>query len=175
MSKAPYPETTDSSQTPQPEIPSPTKYNKIFETLVSLDADGVGDTTTDHVVGFIAYGIYKQMKREWFARYRRDHPGQRPSQAEIDAWSAAQMGSTQIKGLLKQARLILEAAQDAAVAEATPQIEKDTLRQAFWPSVRASMIATFLYTVLLILSSFLLAFVGIDLLSVFEKVREIAG
>jgi hypothetical protein len=51
-------------------------YNLIFETLV---------TSEDDLVGFVAYGLYKQSKRDWFIAFAKEHR-RAPNAVEIRSY-----------------------------------------------------------------------------------------
>lgn len=150
-------------------MPPQIDYNDAFEKLVKIDAEGRVDLTVDHLTGLIAYGIYKQTKREYVAMWRAEF-GHPPSEGDLRAWSQSQTGPTQLKGLRKNAAEILREYQRTAVVNATPAIQRNALRGAFWPSVRASMTGAALYTLSLILLSAALAFAGVDLIGIYQKI-----
>jgi hypothetical protein len=55
---------------------APVSHNVVFASLVASDAD---------IVGFVAYGLYKHNKREWFAAFEAEH-GRAPVAAEVRSY-----------------------------------------------------------------------------------------
>jgi hypothetical protein len=72
-----------------------------------------------------------------------------------------------------QAASILAAFADEAVEDAKPAIVEDALQGSFWSAVWQSIFANVLYTVGLFILVLLLAFVGVDILGLVEKVRSL--
>lgn len=53
------------------------RFSTLFQRLV---------TGSDDLVGMVAYGIYKQEKRDWIIRFRQQHQ-KRPTDSEVEAFN----------------------------------------------------------------------------------------
>lgn len=70
------------------------RYNPIFEKLVE-------DEKTQDLVGLVAYGLYKNGKRNWVIRYRENH-GKAPGNVELDAY-VEHLGDEELERLRTEA------------------------------------------------------------------------
>lgn len=147
----------------QPERAGRKEYNVLFEKFVDSAGDGHG-----RVLGFVAYGIYKQAKREWSADIR-DKNGRGPNAEELAAYIATWTPS-QIDNAHERAAQAMSAFAQSVIEEATPQILEEALRGSFWRGVFQSALAAFLYTIFLIGCATILAFSGVDLIGIVQKV-----
>lgn len=57
-------------------MPTPHNHNTIFGSLVAMEAD---------IAGFVAYGLYKQNKRDWMIAFAREHR-RPPNEAEVRSY-----------------------------------------------------------------------------------------
>ena len=118
-------------------------YNTVFERLVDDINDG-----RSQVVGIIAYGMYKISKREWITEHR-EQVGAAPGDDDMRKFALAQT-NTNLDGYRAQAEQILASYAEALLAEERPKIIKDALRGTFWSSVWSSIVATFIFSIILI-------------------------
>ncbi|UEM08197.1 hypothetical protein JL101_036195 (plasmid) [Skermanella rosea] len=157
---------------------APTRYNRIYESLVP-------ETGDDDLVGMIAYALYKQSKREWLVSFEREH-GVRPSQSDVDAYVRSQT-QYEIKRLRSQAESMLSAYAYYVVDQETPAIRESAInnhvldeatktlqtvkKQGRWRhQFTAGAVGAFGYTLLLIALALILKLAGVDLLSIVEKI-----
>lgn len=131
-------------------------YNPIFEQLVDGDHN-----QENELIGIVAYGLYKQSKREWSSRIRSAE-GRGPDSQELKAYVASWTPS-RINGLRTEAAEILASFSGYVIETERPNILKDALKGRFWPSVVQSMIATLLFTVLLLVLYLILNYFGVPL------------
>jgi len=130
-------------------------YNAMYERLV--------DDSANTVQGYIAYGLYKNAKREWIRQFEGEH-GRRPRplevQAYVDAYTAQMRETfeTQAAGVLAQFA-------DGAVADSKPAIVEAALKGGVWRAIWQSIAANAIYTIILIGLVVILKRAGIDLLS----------
>lgn len=134
-------------------------YNQIFERLA-----GQPDDDPD-IVGLVAYGLYKQAKREWAAKIRsRESRG--PTDAElrdyVNSWT-----ESRLDGLIHQAEQWLGGYADEVISAQRPYIERDALKGSFGRGLLQSALGTLLYTSVLLLLYAVIYFAGIDVISVF--------
>ncbi len=139
-------------------------YNPIFEKLVGPENSEAG------LQGIVAYGLYKIAKREWVSEFRT-RTGRKPTDDELDAytrtWTASQLTTVNERA----AQILAEYASEVIQSE-EPRILRRALEGSFWRSVWPSMLAAFLYTLLLVGAALILARSGIDLIGIF---RDVAG
>lgn len=139
------------------------RYNPIFERFVPPDK------ADENVRGLIAYGLYKIAKREW-AQSLQERLGRQPTSDEQDAYIATWTES-RLRGLEQQADATLAAFAEIVVAEATPAIRENALRGTSGKSIWLSISANAIYTLILISLALVLAWSGIDLIGLLQKVR----
>ena len=103
-------------------------YNPIFEQLVDGDHDQESE-----LIGIIAYGLYKQAKREWSSEIRSQKQ-RGPNNDELKAYVASWTDS-RIDGLRTEAAEILASFSGYVIENERPNILKDALRGRFWRGV----------------------------------------
>jgi hypothetical protein len=139
--------------------------NPLFELLVLSS-----ESSQDQVKGLVAYGLYKNAKREWTIALTNKR-GRPPTEQEIETFVSSWTPS-RLDALLGQAESALIAYSGAVVDKQRPEILKEAVRGTFWSGVGRNMAANALYTVSLIIAAVLISRSGIDIL---EMVRAIAG
>jgi len=136
-------------------------YNPIFEKLV-----GTGEG--QNLQGLIAYGLYKISKREWVSEFRA-RKGRKPTDEELDAyvetWTASQLHNVRERA----AQVLAEYASTVIQAE-EPRILRGAVKGTFWRGAGQSVVGAFLYTLLLIALTVILALAGIDLVGILRSV-----
>lgn len=140
-------------------------YNPIFERFVDPNSPEVGQ-----LPGMVAYGLYKLAKREWAADVW-EREGRKPTEAELDAYIRTWTNS-RIRGNQEQAESVLGTFATSIIEDASPQIREDALRGTFWQSVGTSMFAALLYTVLLLAIVIVAQVAGVDIVSIFDSLRQ---
>lgn len=135
--------------------PEPLEYNPVFERLVDNE-DGEGK-----VVGLIAYGIYKVSKRQWVTEFRQSN-GEKPSEDHMRIFAATQT-EVSLDGYKAQAEQLLAAYAEAVLAEAKPKITKDAVQGLFGSSVLSSLLASFIFSIVLLALAFVAALMGYGL------------
>lgn len=136
-------------------------YNAVFERLVN---DG------DDIEGFIAYGLYKQAKREWLVEYNAVH-SKRPSVAELAAYNAY-WTDTSLQSLRENAESALSAYAETVIDVATPSIQAEALRSGrpIWKDLLIGAISALTYSLLLIIAAYLIRVFGNDFIDAFQNV-----
>ena len=140
---------------------APVAYNDIFEKLV--------DRSDDAIRGYVAYGIYKQAKREWIQAFEAAHGGVGPTAEQTEAYVATWTPQL-VKNATDAAESSLAEFAASAIADARPGIVEEALKGDGLKSVLLSMLAAFLYTLALIGLVILLKLAGVDLLSLLQAV-----
>lgn len=94
------------------------RYNPIFEKLVE-------DEKTQDLVGLVAYGLYKNDKRNWIVRYREKH-NQYPGSQELDAY-VEHLGDEELERLRTEAEGLMLRFADEIVASKASEIRENAL------------------------------------------------
>jgi len=141
----------------------PERYNAVFERLV---------TSPDDIEGFIAYGLYKQAKREWLMA-QRAKSGRSPTGAEMDAYNAY-WTDTALQSLKENAESALSAYADAVVTAASPTIEATALKigRPIWKDLLIGASSALTYSLLLIVASYLIQVFGNDFADAFQSLSN---
>ena len=129
------------------------------------------DQVDNKVQGYVAYGLYKTAKREWMQEFVATQQ-RKPRPAEVEAYVTA-FTPQMVEAFKSQAASALVAFSDSVVADARPEIVESALRGGFWRSVWQSISANAIYTVGLFVVALIIASAGVDLLGVFDKVRQL--
>ena len=136
-------------------------YNTMYERLV--------DQGGNEVSGYIAYGLYKQSKREWVREFEADR-GRSPDGAEQASYVATYTPQI-VAALQTQADGILTQFASSAVDDARPKILKEALRGSTGRAIGLSLLSNAVYTLLLIAVVLILRYAGVDLLGIFDTAR----
>lgn len=143
---------------------NPLAYNPIFARFVD------DDESDNEVLGLVAYGIYKKHKREWAVEFSKRN-GNQPTAEDL-----ARYHETWTPGLIENTRQnagqALAEYAEVAIFQATPDILREALKGSFWRDILVSLLAAFIYTVLLILLVVILAVSGIDLLDILNSLKR---
>jgi hypothetical protein len=135
-------------------------HNTLYERFV--------DEGDNQVQGYIAYGLYKNAKREWVVGFKEANQRD-PTPDEVAGYVSAYTEQT-IATYETQAAAVLAAFAEGAIADARADIVEEALRGSFWGSVWQSIFANALYTLILVALVFALALAGVDILGLFEKI-----
>ncbi|PIB90441.1 hypothetical protein [Caulobacter sp. FWC2] len=130
-----------------------TDYNPVFDQLVRA---------SDDIEGFIAYGLYKQAKREWLLDHRA-REGRAPTMAELRGFSR-QWTPTTLQAFRETADGALSAYAQITLEDQTPSIQRDALLQGrpLWKDILIGVISALSYSVILVIAAFLLKIFGND-------------
>jgi cell division septation protein DedD len=128
------------------------------------------DTPEQKLIGFIAYGLYEEARREWASDFR-DREGRYPGENELRAYERSWTAS-RLDGIRNAAVQLV-----AAYAETvTNQIEAEILRRAlkgrFWRSVGRWLFSALLYTLAVLGTIVALNRSGIDPI---RAIQDLAG
>ncbi|MGR9552284.1 hypothetical protein ACU8MG_03820 [Rhizobium leguminosarum] len=140
-------------------------YNRVFEKFVGEGEDGMSD-----IVGIVAYGIYKNAKREWAMEFRKSY-GRPPTGEDLKAYHAT-WTPAQIQSARNSAAQVMTAYADSVISAEEPRILREAVKGSFWPAVGTSIFSNLLYTVGLIAVAIVLARAGIDLLGLLSTVAK---
>jgi hypothetical protein len=140
----------------QIEAPKP-PFDPVFPRLVS-EAEG----TDQKLIGFIAYGLYHDAKREWISDFR-SREGRYPHDEELREYERSWTPS-RLEGLKNAAVQLIAAYTDSVLSQAERQILRDALKGGIWRAVWCSLVGTLLYTLILIGLIVMLTKSGVDLI-----------
>ena len=126
------------------------------------------DQGDNRIQGYIAYGLYKNAKREWIVNFKNAN-SRDPTVDEIATYVSAFTEQT-IATYETQASGVLVEFADGAIADAKSNIVETALRGSFWGSVFQSIAANMIYTAILLAVVVVLALVGVDVLGIYEKI-----
>lgn len=145
------------------DTPAKPSYNLLYEKFIDPSAP-----IAQRLPGIIAYGLYKEAKREWACEIFKDR-ARTPTQQELDDYIRT-WTTSRISGAKEQAEGALGEFAAAVVEANAPAIREEALRGTFWRSVWQSIFANVAYTLILIFIAIVLKFAGIDFLSALTSV-----
>ncbi|WP_297513632.1 hypothetical protein [uncultured Caulobacter sp.] len=130
-------------------------HSPVFDQLVRA---------SDDIEGFIAYGLYKQAKREWL-RGHEAREGRSPTVAEMRGFSR-QWTPTTLKAFRETADSALSGYAQSVLEDETPAIERDALARGrpLWKDVMIGVVSALTYSLILVIAAFLLKIFGNDFL-----------
>jgi len=137
-------------------------FDAIFPQFVNKDSPA------QKLLGFIAYGLYQDAKREWISEFRgreNRYPLAEELRAYERSWSASRL-----EALENVAAQLLTTYTDAVVTQAENQILRSALKGSYWRGVWRWVGGALIYTLLLVASAVGLARSGIDLMTVLDTI-----
>lgn len=148
----------------------PNGHNPIFERIFGrVQAEG------DRIIAYIAYGLYKQRKRDFLIARQRELGGDVP-QAEIDIFHRTyDEGQIDLVWNAAKESLAVFAINyaDDAKEEAVKTALIEAVKGRFWNSVWITTAANFIFAIGVVVLYFLLRFIGFDLLDKLHKLDQI--
>ena len=134
---------------------SPAPVDPIFPRL--LKDDGGLETK---LIGFIAYGLYEEAKREWILEFNSKE-GRYPSQLELQGYENTWTAS-RIESLRNSAVQAVTAYADTITTQAEIDILHRSLRGMLWPSIWRWLVSAAIFSVVVIGSYILCRRLGFD-------------
>ena len=108
---------------------------------------GKEETPGEKLLGFIAYGLYLEAKREWVSDFQareQRYPGDEELSTYERSWTPSRL-----EALENAAAQLVTAYTDSVVTQAEKQILRSALKGSFWRAVGRWVVGALLYTVLL--------------------------
>ena len=144
-------------------------YNPIFENIFARIEEG-----GDEIIAYIAYGLYKEQKRDFLIQEKERLKGPVP-QEQLDAFHRF-INERQIELLWNAAaeslgRFALNFA-DEEKKEAVREALADAVKGKFWQQVWVTASATFIFAIGSIVIYFGLRFIGFDLIDQLNKLEK---
>ena len=140
----------------QAESPKP-PFDPVFPRLVT-EADGAAHK----LIGFIAYGLYQEARREWISDFHAREK-RYPSDEELRAYERSWTGS-RLEALENAAAQVITAYTDSVVTQAEKQVLRTALKGRFWRGVWRWAVGALLYTLIMAGLALGLLRSGIDLI-----------
>jgi hypothetical protein len=144
-----------------------------FDTVFPKLVKETDDSQEEKLIGFIAFGLYQEAKREWLTEFRGRN-GRYPTDEEIRAYEQTWTESRQ-DGLRNAAVQLVAAYADSVVTQAERQILRGVVRGRFWRGVGLWLFSASLFTLALIGLVVGLSRGGIDVLETAKKVTAPAA
>ena len=116
-------------------------FDAIFPQLVNKDSPG------QKLLGFIAYGLYQDAKREWISEFRR-RENRYPLAEELRAYERSWTAS-RLEALENAAAQLVTAYTDSVVTQLEKQILRSALKGSFRRAVWRWVVSALCYTILL--------------------------
>ena len=147
------------------------EYNPIFEKIFErVQQDG------DKIIAYIAYGLYKERKRDFLISRTAQLAGPVPPE-EIATFHRIYEDDGQIDLVWNAAKESLAVFAvnyaDVEKAAAVKAELKEAVKGRFWRAVGITAVANFMFAIGAILLYLLLRFVGFDLLDMYRKLAQI--
>jgi hypothetical protein len=116
-------------------------FDPIFPRLVKEESP------EDKFLGFLAYGLYQEAKREWVSDFQareRRYPGDEELSAYERSWTASRL-----EALENAAAQLVTAYTDSVVTQVEKQILRSALKGSFWRAVWRWVVSALCYTIVL--------------------------
>lgn len=113
------------------------------------------------LIGFVAYGLYHEAKREWISDFHA-REGRFPSDEELRAYERT-WTTSRLEALRNAAAQSIAAYTDAVVTQAERQVLRSALKGSFWRAVWRWAVGAVLYTLIIVGLAFGLAKSGVDI------------
>jgi HlyD family secretion protein len=120
------------------------------------------------LIGFIAYGLYHDAKREWISDFQT-REGRYPHDEELREYERSWTAS-RLEGLKNAAVQSIAAYTDSVLAQAETQILRNALKGGVWRAVWCWLVSAMLYTLIVIGVIVIMARSGIDFVGLLERV-----
>ena len=147
-------------------------YNYIYKQLVSDEND---------VVGHVAYALYKSSKIEYIEKFKQEHGGNQPSEADLKPFHDISCTASSIDRYKTKAVEITSSFLDVTLSETVKQIEQDYVanqdrhlesiidplkpmdkKKQFWRGVWQSVLGAFFFAIIVAAFVFITTYNGND-------------
>ena len=128
------------------------------------------DRPEQKLIGFIAYGLYEEARREWASDFR-DREGRYPGENELRAYERSWTAS-RLEGIRNAAVQLVAAYADTVTNQIEAEILRRALKGRFWRSVGRWLFSALLYTLAVLGTVVALNRSGIDPI---RAIQDMAG
>src|SRR5215207_381717 len=118
------------------------------------------DSPEQKLIGFIAYGLYEEARREWASDFR-DREGRYPVENELRAYERSWTGS-RLEGIRNAAVQLVAAYADTVANQLEAEVLRRALKGRFWRSVGRWLFSAVIYTLAVLGAVVALGRLGID-------------
>ena len=118
------------------------------------------ETPEQKLIGFIAYGLYEEARREWASEFR-EREGRYPGPDELRAYERSWTAS-RLDGIRNAAIQVVAAYADSIVTQVEADILRRALRGGFWRSVARWLFSAVVFGLVLLGIVVALGRFGID-------------
>ena len=132
-----------SNEAPQPANAPRAPFDPMFPLLVKE-----ADSPEQKLIGFIAFGLYEEARREWASDFR-DREGRYPVEDEFQAYERSWTAS-RLDAIRNAAVQVVAAYADKVSNQLEAEILRRTLKGRFWRSVGRWLFSALIYTLALI-------------------------
>src|SRR3954468_9630719 len=149
-------------QSPRQAEPGRPPLDPIFPQLTS-------DLSTPEakLIGFIAFGLYEEARREWASEFR-DREGRYPDESEVRAYEKSWTAS-RLEGLRGASVQLVAAYADVVAGQLESEMLRGALKGRFWRGVGVWLFSAVLFTAALVGSVIALSRSGIDPLTFIQN------
>src|SRR3954466_5127634 len=127
------------------------------------------DTPEQKLIGFIAYGLYEEARREWASDFR-NREGRYPVENELRAYERSWTAS-RLEGVRNAAVQLVAAYADTVSNQIEAEVLRRALKGRFWRSVGRWLFGALIYTLAVLGAVVALGRFGIDLT---REIRDFA-
>lgn len=124
------------------------------------------DAPEHKLVGFIAFGLYEEARREWASEFR-GREGRYPVETELRAYERSWTAS-RLEGLRNASVQLVAAYADTVANQLEAEILRGALRGRFWRGVGQWLFSAVLYTLAVLGAVVALGRFGIDPISAIQ-------
>src|SRR5215210_632147 len=124
------------------------------------------DTPEQKLIGFIAFGLYEEARREWASDFR-DREGRYPGENDLRAYERSWTAS-RLDGIRNAAVQLVAAYADTVANQLEAEILRRALKGRFWRSVGRWLFSAVIYTLAVLGTVVALSRSGIDPIRVIQ-------
>ncbi len=139
-----------------------TPFDPVFPRLVKAQGRG------EKLLGFIAYGLYQDAKREWISDFQAREK-RYPSEEELRIYDRS-WTTSRLEALENAAAQLVATYTDSVVNQAEKQILRNALMGSYWRAVSRWTGGALLYTLLLFAFAIVLSRSGINLITILNNI-----
>jgi len=118
------------------------------------------DTPEQKLIGFIAYGLYEEARREWASDFR-DREGRYPAENELRAYERSWTAS-RLDGIRNAAVQLVAAYADTVSNQIEAEVLRRALKGRFWRGVGQWLFSALVYTLAILGAVVALGRSGVD-------------
>lgn len=146
-------------QSPGQLEPGRPPLDPVFPKLIS-DAD----TPERKLVGFIAFGLFEEARREWASEFR-EREGRYPDEREVRAYERSWTAS-RLEGLRNAAVQLVAAYAEVVARQLETEVLRGALKGRFWRGVGVWLFSAVVFTVVVLGTVIALSRYGLDPIAV---------